>query len=190
VTEDASADQRPEVLSALGTLAESAPEAVAPALNMIAYEALVLRMLARIQYDFRTSSGKNSAFDLVTPVTGQSDARVDALLMSPDGIGTAVEINGQTRSLTRDAFHLIGRRYAGLRGTDRRIKGLLIVTRIDQAPMTRIRSIVGVSSARQITVEGTGDIDKLANAITGLFEELRKAHNDAPVEKASEQPSD
>jgi hypothetical protein len=94
--DDASAEDRPELLSRLQGLARSAPQATGPAIEAVLYEATLLEMIREIAHDVRPEVTTLS-------VVGVSDRHFDMQVTGPQGRIALVEI--KFRSSPSRAFY-------------------------------------------------------------------------------------
>jgi hypothetical protein len=157
VADEVSDEARPELLDAIGDLAEAAPRAAAASFRFVLYEALIMMMLRELA----TRDGQIALDPL------NSDRLFDALVVGPER-RVAIEIkavSGEVRTETLAAF-------AGVVGIERTkaaeaITGLFI----SRTKLTaRARNLLGTAPYIYVAViRGAEDRDKLAMAVKGAL---------------------
>lgn len=157
-------EQRLEMISALGDLTDAAPRAAAPALRAMLYEDLVLTMLRQLQGESAESDSDVPAFDLVQPVLTDRKPMVDALLMTPQGAGVAVEVKGLSRPLETRLLSPIKERFRILESIDHRVQLLLLITRSGLSNQAQHSAKEGFV-VNHIQIEGPDEINVLADAV-------------------------
>ena len=157
VADEVSDEARPELLEAVGDLAEAAPSAATPTFRALMYENLIINMLRQL-----AATDGDISFDPMN-----NDRLFDAVVVGPER-RAAIEIkavSGEVRAETLAAF-------AGVVGIERTkaaeaITGLFI----SRTKLTaRARNFLGTAPYIYVAViQGSADREKLAMAVKGAL---------------------
>jgi hypothetical protein len=169
VAERSSGSQRPQIIGALADLAGRAPGVAAPAVKAIAYEEMVLSMLGELHDKSQASESRIPAFNLVRPEQSGGPASVDALLVSPEGYGVAVEVKSSYEGSAIKPLSDTLEGYSRLKRTDERATVLLLVM-ADRMPSQFLPYLAQQPYyIFRAEVRDQSDIDELTQAVQDAF---------------------
>jgi hypothetical protein len=161
VAEDATIESQPELLDALGELAEGAPRVAAAGIGATAYENLVRSIIAEALYD-EGGSGHHP-IKLTTQITNDR-GEIDAILEGPTGRLVAIEIKNSTKAVSAES---IARMYHKLFNDSRAWRGpgvMLLVTRTRLTHSAELE-LKKYANIHHVTFAGPQDREVLINAV-------------------------
>jgi hypothetical protein len=159
VAEDVTVENQPELLDALGELAEAAPEAATPGVTAIAYEHRIREELTRAVQELQASLPDDQPIQFMTQLSADQQ-RVDAVIEAPNGRLIAVESKFSTKSLSPVWLDLMREMVSSSQG----LRKMLLITRTPLSDSLQER-LKQYPEIRHVVFGGPHDREALQQAL-------------------------
>ena len=166
VSGEASVERRPEVIEALGELAEGAPRLAAVGMSGIAYEQLVRHTIMEAFKDDRIEDLDREPIRFITQ--SKPDMGFDGIVVGPNGRMIAIEVMYTTRSVSKASIEHMRQQIFHYENEPQRFSAVLLVTRSSLTISAQI-ALHEHPEIRVITFAGPQDKEALIGTVRALI---------------------
>lgn len=167
VAEDAPAERQPELLDALGELAEGAPQVAAAGISAVAYERQLREEIDRALDEIQTVMPDGQPIKFTTQVTADRQG-VDAILEGPTGRLIAIEAKFSGKNLSTTWLDIMHQKIIDQSRAWRGPGVMLLITR-DRLPHAAEQRLKEYPEIHHVTFGGPQDRGALIDALLNLM---------------------